>query len=231
MAGMIGGAVVWGYMSRPSDEPCAGLEYVIEDRNERMYLTESELTALLANRDIYPVGRELNAVALQEIEEAVQRHPMVRTAECYMTPRHIVRVRLTQREPILRVQTPMDTYLIDTDRRVMQARNSVRDELPLVTGNIGVQMASGTMADFAQWLRNEPFWLQRIHHIYVQSPVMIYLYMRGENQPRVVMGSMNDYERKLKKLRTYYENCPDEVKSKNYTELDLRFRGQVVGRK
>ena len=54
--------------------------------------------------------------------------------------------------------------------------------------------------------------------------------MRGENQPRVVMGAMHGYERKLKKLRTFYRNSPEEVKAKNYTELDLRFRGQVIGR-
>ena len=59
---------------------------------------------------------------------------------------------------------------------------------------------------------------------------MVYIYMRNPNQPRVVMGSMRDYERKLKKLRTFYQNIPAEVKEKNYTELDVRFRGQVIGR-
>ena len=230
MAGLMAAAVVWGYVSRPSEEPCAALEYIIEDRNERMYLTEKELTALLTSQDIYPVGKQLNTVALHRIENAILHHPMVRTAECYLTPKHIVRVRLTQRVPLLRVQAPVDTYLIDTDRKVMEVRNSVRDEVVTVTGNVGVQIASGALADFAEWLQEEPYWQERIHHLYVQTPVMVYLYMRGENQPRVVMGAMHGYERKLKKLRTFYQNSPEEVKAKNYTELDLRFRGQVIGR-
>ena len=230
MTGLMIAAVVWGYMSRPMDNPCAGVEYAIEDRADRLYLTENELSSLLEEQDLYPVGRKLSAVALHRIENAILRHPMVRTAECYLTPKHIVRVRLTQRVPLLRVQTPLDTYLIDSDRKVMQARSSVRDEVPLVTGNVGVQMASGPLADFAEWLQKESYWQERIHHLQVQNPVMVYIYMRNPSQPRVVMGSMRDYERKLKKLRTFYQNIPAEVKEKNYTELDVRFRGQVIGR-
>ena len=47
MAGLMAAAIAWGYISRPAEEPCAALEYIIEDRAERMYLSESELTALL----------------------------------------------------------------------------------------------------------------------------------------------------------------------------------------
>ena len=179
------GAAVWGYVMRPTEDPCVSLAYSIEDRSERMYLTESELTQALRNEDIYPVGRTFNRVSLHRIENAIRRHPMVRTAECYATPRNEVKVRLSQRVPLLRVQILGGTYLIDTDRRVMQARAAVKDSVPVVTGAVGVQMASGSLADFALWLQDNPYWSARIHHIYVQSPQMVYIYLRGVNQPRV----------------------------------------------
>lgn len=224
------GAAVWGYVMRPTEEPCVSLAYSIEDRSERMYLTESELTQALRNEDIYPVGRTFNRVSLHRIENAIRRHPMVRTAECYATPRNEVKVRLSQRVPLLRVQIPGGTYLIDTDRRVMQARAAVKDSVPVVTGAVGVQMASGSLADFALWLQDNPYWSARIHHIYVQSPQMVYIYLRGVNQPRVVLGSMREYERKLNKLQTFLEKGADAIQNKQYTELDIRFRGQVIGR-
>ena len=90
-------------------------------------------------------------------------------------------------------------------------------------------MASGPLADFAQWLRNDPFWHQRVHHVRVESPQMVYIYQKGNN-PRVVMGNMHDYGKKLAKLRVFMENGAEAAKDKNYTELDLRFKGQVVGR-
>ncbi len=224
-------ATVWGYRMRPADEPCRSLTYIIEDIDERQYVTPGDLNAILMANELYPIGRPLDAMTLHRIETTIAHHPMVRTAECYMTPQNDMRVRLTQRVPLLRVNVPGDAYIIDTDRRVMQARAVVRDSVMLVTGAVGVQMASGPLADFAQWLQDEPYWRQRIRYVYVASPQMIYLYIRGEKAMRVVMGNLRNYESKLAKLRTFLENSEEATRDKEYYEYDVRFRGQVIGRK
>lgn len=238
-------ATIWGYKMRPTDEPCLSLSYSIEDFEERQYVTPGDLNAILMANDIYPIGKPLDAMTLHRIEKTILAHPMVRTAECYVTPRNEVRVLLTQRIPLLRVQVPGDTYLIDTDRRVMQARAVVKDSVLVVTGTVGVQMASGLLADFAEWLQDEAYWQKRIHHIYVASPQMVYLYLmangrmangreangRMANGERVVMGNMRDYEKKLAKLHTFFENRVEAIQDKEYYEYDVRFHGQVIGRK
>ena len=114
-------ATVWGYRMRPADEPCRSLTYIIEDIDERQYVTPGDLNAILMANELYPIGRPLDAMTLHRIETTIAHHPMVRTAECYMTPQNDMRVRLTQRVPLLRVNVPGDAYIIDTDRRVMQA--------------------------------------------------------------------------------------------------------------
>ena len=205
------------------------LRYTIEDRSERLYLTEQELDLLLQSKDLYPVGKKMDIVSLHRIEETVLHHPMVRTAECYMTPRNEMRIRLTQREPLVRVQTASDTYFIDRDRKVMPVREAVRDSVLLVKGTVGVQIASGVLADFAEWLEDNSYWRKRVHHVYVASPQMVYIYLKGE-QPRIVMGNMRGYEKKLAKLRVFFEKGAEAIQDKNYTELDLRFKGQVIGR-
>lgn len=229
MAGLLIAAVVCGYKMRPKSDVCRSIEYIIEDCSERLYLTEQELQQVLREENIEPVDRSVDQVSLHRIEKAITRHPMVRTAECYITPRNEVKVRLTQRVPLLRVQTPGDTYFVDTDRKVMPVRAAVRDSVLVVTGAVGVQSATHQLADFALWLQHTPYWQKRIHHVYVHSPQMIYLYLNGEH-PRIVLGAIRDYERKLTKLQTFLENSPEEVKQKTYTELDVRFRGQVIGR-
>ena len=229
-AGLLIAAVVSGVRMTPSDEPCTSLRYIIKDSDERMYLTEAELSRLLQSEELYPVGRHLDRGMLHRIERTIAAHPMVRTAECYSTPRNEVRVRITQRVPLLRVQTPGDTYLIDTDRRVMPVRASVTDTVLIARGAVGVQIASKQLADFAQWLEDEPYWQAQIDHIYVQNPHKIYLCLRGANRPRVLLGAMRGFERKLHKLRVFLDNGAEATKDKNYQELDIRFRGQVIGR-
>jgi len=232
MASMLVAAVVWGYRMRPTEAPCKSVQFIIEDKAERQYVTEKELLQILENEDINPVGRTLDMGALYRIEQQVRHHPMVRTAECYLTPRNEVKVRLTQRVPLLLVRMPGDTYFIDTDRKVMPVRTAVKDSVLVATGAVGVQMAATQLADFAEWLDGERYWKQRIHHVHVKAPQMIYLYVENEEQKteRIVLGSMRNYVRKLKKLRTFFDNSAEIIQDKNYYEYDIRFRGQVIGR-
>ena len=224
-------AAVWsGVRMTPTDTPCASLRYDIRDRAERMYLTEAELSRLLQSENLYPVGRCLDRGMLHRIERTIEAHPMVRTAECYLTPRNEMRIRITQRVPLLRVQTPGDTYFIDRDRRVMPVRVAVTDSVLIARGAVGVQNASKQLADFAEWLEQEPYWQKRIAYIYVQSPQMIYLYLHGAVAPRVLLGTMRGFERKLNKLRTFMDKGADAIQDKHYNELDLRYKGQVIGR-
>ena len=228
MALLLIAAVVFGYMMRPIDAPCASLRYIIEDRNERQYVTETELDAVLQSADLYPVGKQLNKLSLHRIEQAIVHHPMVRTAECYLTPRHEMRIRLTQRVPLLKVQTAGETYFVDTDRRVMEARNAVKDSVLIVTGTVGVQMATNQLADFALWLQRDRYWRPRVDQIRVQTPQMVYVY--EHDRPQIVLGTMHGYERKLAKMRRFYENADPVILGKEYKEYDVRFKGQVIGR-
>jgi len=230
VAAIVIAAVVFGYRMRPTASTCPALEYIIEDQDERMYFTTAELDHMLRTEKIYPVGRTLDIGLLHRIEKAVQQHPMVRTAECYTTPRNVVRIRITQRVPLLMVAMPNEAYFIDTDRKVMPVRASVKDQVLVVTGAVGTQMASQPLADFALWLQDEPYWRARIHRMHVRTPQMIYVHLRGETQPRVLLGTIKRYEQKLKKLRSFYDNGAEALKGKNYIELDLRFKGQVIGR-
>jgi hypothetical protein len=64
---------------------------------------------------------------------------------------------------------------------------------------------------------------------------MVYIYIKDEagqvRNERVVLGEMKGYEKKLAKLRTFLENGEEAMQDKQYSELDIRFDGQVVGRK
>ena len=116
----------------------------------------------------------------------------------------------------------------------MEVRTSVRDKVLVVTGMVGVQMASGAIANFAEWLHRNDYWRLRVHHLQVQNPQMVFLYLRNEQgemrNERVVLGPIKGYESKLNKLRIFLENGEDATRDKHYSELDLRFKGQVIGR-
>lgn len=223
-------ATAFGYRMRPYDNACEALDYTIVDSDKRQYVTEAELDAMLKNAGLYPVGYHINQLSLHRIEQTIIHHPMVRTAECFITPRNEMRIYLSQRVPLLRVQTASDVYFIDTDRRVMEARESVKDSVLVAKGAIGVQMATTQLTDFAIWLQRHEYWRKKVDYIRVQTPQMVTLCLKGE-QPRVVLGSLSNYEQKLAKLRTFLDNRDEQIQAIPYKELDVRFKGQVIGRK
>ena len=105
-------AVVCGYVMKPMVQPCQSIEFIIEDADERMYVTDRELSQLLIKQGIHPATQHIDSIGLHRIEHAIRNHPMVQTTECYLTPHNEVKVSLTQRVPILRVQTPGETYFM-----------------------------------------------------------------------------------------------------------------------
>ena len=224
-------AAVWcGETMLPKDAPCKAVHYIIADSEERMYVTPAELNKTLQDVGLFPLGQAANTIQVQQIEWTIKNHPMVRTAECYLTPRNEMMIRLTQRVPLLKVQNPGDAYFIDTDRKVMEARAAVKDSVLLVVGAVGVQSARTHFAQFAQWLQKDAYWRQRVDHIYLQTPQMAYVYLKGGNNPRIAIGTMNDYENKLRKAKQFLDQGAELTQGKQYKELDVRFKGQIIGR-
>lgn len=210
---------------------CTALEYNITDSNLRQYVTEKELTELLKQYNAYPVNYPMPQVSLRQIEDIVRTHPMVRNAECYATPQAVVRIKLSQRVPLIRIITPEDSYFVDTDRKRMPVRASVDTPVLIASGNIGIRMAAGELADFAEWLQDNDYWQQRIRGIRVRGPHYIFLEQQDQEASTIVLGDIDAYAAKLRKLKRYYENGGDSIcAKKHYSELDLRFHGQVIGR-
>lgn len=215
---------------RPSAEVCPALTYRFADADTRRYLTESELDSLLRKANAYPVGKQINLLAIHQVEKVIRSHPMIARAECYATPLSEVRVDILQRKPLIEVRTPIERYYIDTRHTVMPWREQIHDQVLVVTGSVGPQAASTTLADFAEWLQTEPYWRERIRSVHMRTPLMAVLVLASDNQPQVVIGQMSDYQRKLGKLRTFMEHSAEATHDKQYRELDLRFHGQVIGR-
>lgn len=213
--------------SQQRDEKCQRLVCRIVDADERAYVDEAELVALLKRHNAYPVGEYLHRVNLQQMENLVREHPMVRTAECYTSEDGSVRLRITQRVPLLKVVTANEAYFVDTDRKRMPVREEVRDTVLCVTGKVGEQTATGHIADFAEWLQDNVYWQPRIATLEVQDPRHVRLHQRRKGET-ILLGELDGYERKLQNAKRFYlqTQCIDKP---HYTALDLRFRSQVVG--
>ena len=220
---------VWTSRSEEREERCKELVCKIADKDERSYVSEQELFTLLKQHNAYPVGEYLHRINLQHMENLIRQHPMVRTAECYTAEDGTARIRVTQRVPLLKVVTADEAYYIDTDRRKMPMRASIHDTVLVAMGEVGFEMASTVLADFAEWVQEDDYWHQRIEAIDVRLPKQVCIKQKGK-QEDLLIGDFTGFEGKLEKAAVFYRRTAN-IEKPRYRTLDLRYRGQVVARR
>ena len=214
----------------PDDTECQQVKVVLCDSTKHQFVSQSELLRTLKRSDLLPVGRKMEQISCHAIEQALLQHDMIRTAECCKMCNGIVRICVTQRVPLLYVQTPEANYYVDTDRKVMPVRESVKVQVPTFKGAVSQRSATEEYYDFAEWLVNDKYWHNRITQVHVRTPRDIVLHQR-EVPGCILLGDMDNYEQKLKRLRKLYVDGFDKIGYTTYKEYDLRFAGQVIGRK
>lgn len=213
-----------------NERVCTELRIIMTDSVERQFVTPAELIRLLRSQELYPVGKRLSNLSTDAIEDAITAHPMVRKAECYPTSQGEIHIVLSQRVPLLKVVAESGNYYIDTDRRPMPVRESVKTPVLIVSGHVGERMAREEIGDFADWLKRNRYWSRHIRALRVADSKHIYL-GQEEGEPVILIGELNGYERKLRKLRTFMERGMNMLPERpHYKELDIRYKDQVIGR-
>lgn len=215
---------------RPVETPCAWLKVEIIDSLDRRYVSSNELRQLLYREGLSPVGKQMREVSCQAIEDCLLQHDMIRSAECFKSARGGVRVRVTQRVPTLQVKSGEGNYYVDSDRKIMPARTSIEVDVPLFKGAVGKRAATEEYYDFAQWLVANRYWQSRIKHVQVHNAKHLVL-AQHDGQGDIILGDLSGYEKKMNRLHKLYSRGLDQIEHPYYREYDLRYDGQVVGRK
>lgn len=223
---LVGG--IW--CSRQADTSlCTQVDIVVEDSVSRQYVDAMEVEGYLKARGCYALTKAMSEVDCHMIEQALLKHEMIRTASCYKTPFGAVRIRVTQRVPVLCVKTAEGNYLVDADRRVMPYRSGMKLDVPVFTGAISKCAATEEYYDFVLWLQDNSYWGERIRDVYVRNPKLVVLSQK-DYSAKIVLGKLDGYEDKLARLRSLYKKGFDVLGYPECRELDLRYAGQVVRR-
>ena len=242
MASMIAGIAAVHKRSVPV--PCERIEIIIRDSVERQFVTEKEIETKV--KKCTKDKCMMYEIPYQEIEEALKAHPMIRTAQCYGTPKGILHIEVEQRQPLFTVVTENETYWVDTEHEVMpykdrcaqgtktkdkrQKNATLKDErLMEVRGTVTKTMACREMAELVEWIYKSDYWREKIEAVQVKGPQDIRL--KQSNGMTLLIGKPERLAQKMHKLEVFYEKTSFPQDSVPYRELDARYKGQVVGRK
>lgn len=217
------------FQGMPQDGLCSKFEVEIKNGSEEdLFIDAKDIEKYIKEKGLDPTGKQLKDVNTNVIEEAILSNHLVKKADVFITNNGAIKASIEERKPILRViSSSGENYYIDNEGQKMPLSQRFTAYLPIATGIINENFAKRDLYKFALFLYNNKFWNAQIEQIVVLPNKDIKLIPRvGDHE--IILGSLAEYEKRLEKLMTFYENGLNETGWNKYSVINLKFDKQVV---
>lgn len=228
--------VVLGFVSAESDQVmCNRIDVVLSDTVYSRFVTDTDIRALFLSEGLQLQGYPLKEINTRKLEMLLEENAYIRQAEVSTDVTGRMEIRLEQSVPLVRIMPDgRNGFYLDTQGEVLPLSDKFVPYILLVSGYIdspdGKRAGEGQLGvlyQFCTYLANHPLWSEQI--------VQIYANRRGEYEliPRVgahqiLMGSMEQWKKKLDNLELLYEQGLSTYGWNNYRTINLKYTNQII---
>lgn len=227
-----------------NSEVCTSIRVVLLDSSQNKFVTKEEVINTVNKfNGGETIGKRIDSVKLKELEDLLDKKSAIAKSECFITRTGVMNVEITQRKPIIRIETENGGFYIDETGYIFPLITNSASYIPIITGNLPVNITSErkpTGKDSTLWiekfielgkfLQENPFWNAQVEQIYFDRPMCAEIYTRVGEQ-RIILGDLTDLRQKFDKLYAFYINAIPELGWNKYSSIDLSFKGQIVCKK
>lgn len=229
----------FGMESTNSEEECAEVAVIIDEDDHDAFVDSTAVMQMLYAAEINPVGRKMKFVDLDEIKRIVEKNPLVTSAECYSNNNGMevgkarVCVKVHQLVPVALVYDRRDvSYYVDASGNIIETDSLFARNILVANGEINRNFVVSDLAAFANYIHSDDFWDNQIEQVYVEydkNKERVVTLIPRVGEQRIYLGPITDYDKKLKRLRKFYEQGLSVVGWNKYSVLNLEYDNQVVG--
>jgi cell division protein FtsQ len=185
------------------------------------------------------VGRLMENINLHELEKKLKANPFIELAKVYADMDGIIKVEISQRQPIIRVMNQFDQdYYIDQHgvkiplsanftARVLAANGYIDEVFANKVDTLHTDIAK-QLFKTADFITRDSLWDAQIAQVYVNQDHEIELIPRVGNN-RILLGNANDLEAKFHNLLVFYKQALPRVGWDRYKTINIKYANQVVG--
>lgn len=209
---------------------CSDVEVFVGDSTQTGFIKKDEIVDILNRHHCNPIGQKIEDVSLVKIEKVLQNNPYISDVTAYKTPGGKVNVIVRQYVPVMYVM-PQDgqSYFLDRTGRILP-RLSYSADLVVATGHITPQFAMQSLPHLGCLLQDDAFWYNQVQQINVTKDGEIELVPRV-GYHIIALGPPVDVEKKLKRMRTFYDEGLKKVGWNKYSIISLKYDNQIVCKK
>lgn len=206
-----------------------GLKINIDYSQEEYFVKQEDIKFLVDQT--YPIFDSLpfKEINIHLLEESLDNHPSIRKAEVYSGLDGILRIDVIQKHPVARVQGSLSAFYLDEQGDTMELSPNYSAQVPLITGLTSLKQQKAVF-DFLKSNQKDSFYRDWFGGLHIEANGEWTLYPRPGNH-KVFIGKPLELEKKLRKLKVFYQNAVTEKNLDSLKTINLKYDGQVICRK
>ncbi|MDO4695460.1 MAG: hypothetical protein Q4A53_01775 [Porphyromonas sp.] len=194
--------------------------------SEYIFLSTNDVLSLLPFNAKDTVAREVNAHKVESL--LLANSPYISKVSAYIAPMgRAMNINITERCPLIRYYVGGQSYYIDDEGYVFANRAGASAHVPLVTGAVTKEIATGVLFPLGIFLKEHKKWREFIGAIHVVSDHELHLYPRVGDYIFVI-DDLDDLEDKLSKISIFYRRILPKVGAQKYKIINLSYKDQIV---
>ena len=183
---------------------------------------------------------KVGQVDVKRVETILERDPFIENAEVFIDAASNLQIKITQREPILRVVDNNGlNYYLDKNGFRMPLSKYFSARVPIVTGAVAphvndfLQRKKYGLKDvflLVQRLNADAFFAPMVQQIVVDASGEFTLVpILGDQIIRI--GTIDDLDEKLERLKVFYKQAMPYEGWQTYRSISVKYKNQIVCKK
>ena len=185
-------------------------------------------------------GMPHGSVNIERVERVLENDPFVEDAEAYIDAANIVQIVIEQRIPVMRIIDGLGVnYYLDTNGKKLPLSRNYTARVLIASGNIPPFVPDFLAQkdhllfqtyDLAKQILADDFLWAMVEQIYLNKQKEFILIPKLGKQ-KIYLGTYENMGDKLANLKLFYAKAIAEEGWQKYSAFDLRYDGQIVGRR
>ena len=219
---------------------CTGVEINIKGVSNNFFVDKHDILSTISSKsDGGPLDKIVSSFDLQGIELELEKNIWVKSAQLFFDNNERLQVNVVEREPVARVfNSSGTTFYIDNEVSMLPLSEKFSARLPVFTSfpsdkKVLLPSDSSLLRDIISVslaIQKDSFCMAMIEQIDITAQHTFEMLPKLGNAV-IVLGDAKNIEKKLAKLRLFYKEIVVKAGWNKYSEINIQYDNQVVGKR
>ena len=194
--------------------------------SENQFLSDELILDFINKNELNPVDNMMDEFGLDDLEKEILNHPSVKKAEVFSTITGEVKIKIAQRNPIMRIHQNDIKYYLDEDGIRMPLSKEFTKRVLVASGNVAA-IGDEALFTIGKHIHKDDYLKAQIVQIFIDNNKDIILIPRVGNH-QIIFGNVQEMEQKFEKLLLFYNKGMPVKGWGKYASINLKYDNQVV---